>query len=196
MVEATWRFTVASSELFDHLRNGTYFSVKYDSTLHRELVELKTVCWIHFGKQLGRHKPGRYVVRLRVLVNGNTQWKDGAPSQLSVNKIERSETGSIRLRTPIVTESFSPVYWKSIANGTFQNQLLVRGRVIPDSSNWHLIELGPFDIQCDSDLEFEFKDIDNPHWKKGMQWDFVELRLIAPSKISWFYQTVNVLWGK
>jgi hypothetical protein len=94
------------------------------------------------------------------------------------------------LRTAIITEPFSPNYWKLIANGTFQNQQLVRGRVIPDSGNWHLIELGPFDIQCESDLEFQFKDIDNPHWKKGMQYDFVELRLIAPSTILRFFGNI------
>jgi hypothetical protein len=190
MVEAAWRFPVASSEQFDHLRNPSNFNVKFDSSLQREIVELKNVCWLQFFKQLGKHKPGRYVVRLRVFVNGSTQWHDGAPSQLSVNKIDRSETGSVWLRTAIITEPFSPAYWKSIANGTFQNQLLVRGRVIPDSGNWHLIELGPFDIQCESDLEFQFKDIDNPHWKKGMQYDFVELRLIAPSTILRFFGNI------
>ena len=64
----------------------------------------------------------------------------------------------------------------------FQNTTLKQSKVTADGNNWHLIELGPFDLQNESELEFVFKDIDNPCWKKGMMWDFIELRLVTPGK--------------
>ena len=117
---ASWRFPVSSCENFDHLKNPTYFSIKRDPNLLRDIVELKSVCWIYFSKQLGKHKAGKYLVQLRVNVSGQTQWQSGAPCQISVNKIDRSQTGEVWLRPNLVTESFAPEYWKAIANGTFQ----------------------------------------------------------------------------
>ncbi len=53
-----------------------------------------------------------------------------------------------------------------------------------------MIELGPFDLSQETELNFEFKDIENGSWKSGMQWDFIELRLVAPGilKIDKFQQ--------
>jgi len=58
--------------------------------------------------------------------------------------------------------------------------VLKNSKVIKDGGNWHLIELGPFDLSQETELNFEFKDIENGSWKSGMQWDFIELRLVAP----------------
>ncbi len=69
---------------------------------------------------------------------------------------------------------------KSIANGTFQNNFLTNSNVIPDGEKWHLIEFEPFDVAEEMELEFEFNDVDNENWKRGMQLDYIELRLLAP----------------
>ena len=117
---ASWRFAVSSAENFDHLKNPNHFSIKRDPNILRDIVELKSVCWIYFSKQLGKHKAGKYLVQLRVNVSSQTQWQSGAPCHISVNKIDRSQNGEVWLRPNLVTEAFAPEYWKSIANGTFQ----------------------------------------------------------------------------
>ena len=71
---------------------------------------------------------------------------------------------------------------KSIANGTFDNNFLTNSQVIPDGAKWHLIEFEPFDLAEEMELEFEFKDVDNESWKKGMQFHFIELRLLESGK--------------
>ena len=58
MLEATWRFQVSSAEEFDHLRNPRHFNVRFEPSFQREIVELKSVCWLKFTKKLGRHRPG------------------------------------------------------------------------------------------------------------------------------------------
>ena len=71
---------------------------------------------------------------------------------------------------------------KSIANGTFDNNFLTNSLVIPDGEKWHWIEFEPFDLVEEMELEFEFKDVDNESCKKGMQFNFIELRLLASGK--------------
>lgn len=81
-------------------------------------------------------------------------------------------------RASIITEQLSPQNLKQIANGTFQSSSLKNGQVIRDGGSWHLIQMGPFDLHNDADLEFQFTDITNPGWKRGMKWDYVELAMI------------------
>ena len=56
--EGSWRFQVSSAEHFNHLRNLRYFNVRFEPSFQREIVELKSVCWLKFTKKLGRHGPG------------------------------------------------------------------------------------------------------------------------------------------
>jgi len=65
-----------------------------------------------------------------------------------------------------------------IANGSFDNTLLQGGKIWPDFSakHWFFLDFNPLLILHESDLKFEFRDIDNPLWKTGMKWDFVELK--------------------
>ena len=56
--EGSWRFQVCSAEQFDHLRNPCYFNVRFEPSFQREIVELKSVCWLKFTKKFGRHGPG------------------------------------------------------------------------------------------------------------------------------------------
>ena len=72
----------------------------------------------------------------------------------------------------------TPQNWKQVASGTFQNSVLKSGQISKDAGGWHIIDIGPFDLQNDADLEFQFVDVTNPGWKRGMKWDYVELRMI------------------
>ena len=74
--------------------------------------------------------------------------------------------------------------WKVFGSRSFQNQSLKNGCVTNDGGNWQLIEIGPFQLQNDSDLEFQFVDTVNPCWKSGMKWDYIELRLNAQSQLA------------
>ena len=61
-LEATWRFSVADSEEFDHLGNPDHVIISRDPQLGSNVVELKNVCWLNFRKKLGVHVAGTYQV--------------------------------------------------------------------------------------------------------------------------------------
>ena len=86
-------------------------------------------------------------------------------------------------KTPHVTEQLTPRNWRKIALGTFQNSDLQCGQVSKDADGWHIIEIGPFDLQSAADLEFQFVDTANPSWKAGMKWDYVELKKIPQGNL-------------
>ena len=46
-------------------------------------------------------------------------------------------------------------------------------------SSWFFLRLEPFTLEATAapvDLCFEFRDSDNPWWKSGVMWDFIQLR--------------------
>ena len=62
-IEATWRFQVSQCEEFPHLGNPAHIISKRDPVLGREIVELKSVYWLKFNKNLGKHDAGCYQVK-------------------------------------------------------------------------------------------------------------------------------------
>lgn len=186
----TWRFSVADCEDFPHL-GSRYISKHWDNSLNRYIVELHSVCWLLFKKTLGFHPKGQYQVRLRIFVRSNIQWplwgREEVPNfdtQLKVNKLTRSEDGTVSTRTTLVSEEISPEFWSSIGKCAFDNSLLQRCDVVQDVSDryWNYIVFKPFSIGDESELEFEFSDVTNPNWKSGLKWDFIEIQQLPKTK--------------
>ena len=88
---------------------------------------------------------------------------------------------------PLVTQLVPKSTWTKMAKRTTdpsKYQLDPPARILFDttsSDSWAWIHLAPFDIAADeeSTVRFEFRDFDNPWWKSGMQWDFIQISSIA-----------------
>ena len=98
----------------------------------------------------------------------------------------RDKGGEERV-SPLVTQLVPKSTWMKMAKRTTdpsKYQLDPPARILFDttsSDSWAWIHLAPFDIAADeeSTVRFEFRDFDNPWWKSGMQWDFIQLSSIA-----------------
>ena len=52
------RELVKDAEEFPHLHNPSYITSDFDETLNRNIVRLRTVCWLHFTKKFDNVEPG------------------------------------------------------------------------------------------------------------------------------------------
>ena len=67
------------------------------------------------------------------------------------------------------------------------------------ATDWFFIELKPFRVEKTCQLQVEFSaEAEEFRWKKGMYWDFLELRQVLPkhqaSKWKWFFNKLPVHW--
>ena len=67
------------------------------------------------------------------------------------------------------------------------------------ATDWFFIELKPFRVEKTCQLQVEFSaEAEEFRWKKGMYWDFLELRQVLPklqaSKWKWFFNKFPVHW--
>jgi hypothetical protein len=68
-----------------------------------------------------------------------------------------------------------------ISGGVSSDSLLQHGRLLADGNHWFILMLEPFQINSTTELEFSFQDVDNKGIKKGMKWDYIELRKMNSS---------------
>ena len=148
--------------------------------MDRHVVRLKTVCWLSFKKEFPKIPKGKYLVSVVFGLNQDLYWPDDHNFEGNAKLKVRNESSDPPL--DLIEAEFKPSYWKQIKNNKFNNFILKgQANVISISSNsnpkWFKIELKPFEICEESaDLSFEWRDVDNPWWKQGMSWDYVEIK--------------------
>ena len=135
---------------------------------------------------------GRYRASLRVRALPNLRWgwgnndAENEVTTITVSTIakDHDEGGEERVR-PLVTQLVPKSTWTKMAKRTtdpLKYQLDPPARIIFDttsSDSWAWIHLAPFEVDVDTAVRFEFRDFDNPWWKSGMQWDFIQISSIA-----------------
>ena len=99
--------------------------------------------------------------------------------------MSKNKEGEDRV-SPLVTQLIPKTTWIKLAKRTSDPSkyaLDPPARIVFDttrSGSWAWIHLAPFDIAEDgATVRFEFRDFDNPWWKSGMQWDFIQISSIA-----------------
>jgi len=195
---------VYDADDFPHLGNPAYIVRHGSDELNREVVHLREVCWLHFVKDFKAVPRGRYRASLRVRALPNLRWgwgTDDAENEvttITVGTIAKGSAGGPGRRgrgeeeggkecvRPLVSQLVPKSTWMKMAKrttGPLKYQLDPPARILFDttsSDSWAWIHLAPFEVAEDeATVRFEFRDFDNPWWKSGMQWDFIQLSSIA-----------------
>ena len=170
------------AEEFPHYGNPSYIRRQPYPLLGRDIVRLKTVCWLYFKKNLPQVPAGKYQVSLHFQLRADLSWPSvggSSTAQLTVFKenVDKSEP-------PLADVVMESEYWKKIKCDKFDIGLLGgKANIIKSSHSdggeeWFFIKFKPFTILQDTNLAFEWKDIDNPYWKRGMCWDYIQIEKV------------------
>ena len=82
-------------------------------------------------------------------------------------------------RNPVALVSVASTAWASISSRKISN--LQPGKIVSDGSNWFILEMDSFNLTSPAELEFSFRDVENTGNKKGMRWDYIELKKMNPA---------------
>ena len=75
--------------------------------------------------------------------------------------------------------SVASTAWASISSRKIS--YLQPGKIVSDGSNWFILEMDSFNLTSPAELEFSFRDVENTGNKKGMRWDYIELKKMNPA---------------
>lgn len=129
---------------------------------------------------IGNHicAPGQYEASLRICLHKELNWGfmgehvNPSPTTLSVKlQIDQEE--------PILVASGSVdgTTWPKIQKRQLDALNLQHVRLLFDPlSFWFTLSLDHFEVRQACQVIFEFSDVQNPWWKKGMEWDFIQLK--------------------
>ena len=181
---------VYNADAFPHLENPRYIVRQRSDELNREIVHLSDVCWLHFVKDFKAIPRGRYRASLRIRVLPNLQWgygNDPTVTTITVGTLHKGsdESGKERVES-LVTQLVPRASWRKMARRTTgpssDYQLEPPAKIVFDTTSrdsWAWIHLAPFEVtEYEATIRFEFRDVDNPWWKSGMEWDFIQLSSI------------------
>ena len=183
---------VYDADHFPHLGNPSYIVRQGSDELNREVVHLRAVCWLHFFKDFKEIPRGRYRASLRIRALSNLRWGWGTND--AENEITTITIGTIakeldkegkEVVRPLVSQLVPKSTWTKMAKRTTdpaKYQLDPPAKILFDttsSDSWAWIHLAPFEVAEDeATVRFEFRDFDNPMWKSGMEWDFIQISSI------------------
>ena len=173
------RFSVTEAIEFPHYGNPQYIVKEKSDLLNREVVHLKTVCWLHFKQILPDIKAGTYEISVHFQMGSDFSWPSGrtwggnnkSAAQLLVTD-ENSHD-----EPPLVQVDVEPEYWNQVEQNKFENRLLQGNAFFTKSGKyWNLITMKNVIVEKQTNLAFVWKDIDNPWWKHDMYWDYVQIK--------------------
>ena len=169
------RCPVYLADDFPHLGNPNYIFTEFDEPLNRDIVNLKDVCWLYFNKEFSIEHPGQYQFSIRMRLRPNLRWPhfrwhhhQGA--NVTTFKVTRDED-------ILVSQDIDAKWWPMIKSKQFDAPEALTDATLnyERNSDWFSLRLRPVFIAEASAVKFHLRDIDNPGWKSGMQWDFIQL---------------------
>ena len=177
------RFSVTEAIDFPHYGNSNYIVKENCQLLGRDIVHLKTVCWLHFKQILPQVTPGTYQVSVHFLLGSNFRWPSGRTWGGNHNKcsaeLQVIDENGDKNDPPLVEVEIEPEYWSKIKNSSFENNVLRGNATVAKGDNaWRVIKLKPILIPKKTNLAFVWKDIHNPWWKNDMYWDYVQIHQV------------------
>ena len=171
------RISVSDARVhFPHRGNSSYVVVEEDPILGRQIVTIRQICWLEIGHTFPA-TPGIFSVSLRLRVNSeNFRWphEDTDPTVFSVSypSFSGQETKSVSvyrnwwtaLKEPWAmsvpfTEGLS-VTWEELGTG--------------ERTGWVSVTTDPVTV-TEGEIVFRMRDVECPHWKSGLSFDFLQL---------------------
>ena len=189
-----------------HRDNDTYFKIRTEEELGRELVELKTVCWLEVAHLLEGVAVGQWEVSLRLKLTDRFTWPH-QEGHMSSWKVDDEEVKVGRQ------------WWRALKVALSKERLEVKERVMGKElraelevedhhtgkptgsypnitinyinqasyntyqtlffiSGWVKVVLPAVTKETEGNIAFSFRDTECPWWKGGIVFDFIELKKI------------------
>ena len=168
----THRKLVADVDSFPHRGNEEYIPIVYDKILKRNITVLRDVCWLFMEHTFKCVLPNVYIVLLRIRLEKLRWPSDVDPTHILV-KWSDSDGATNELMVTVTAHE-----WRKLGNDKMKN-MFIEGCSTVDhdmSRGWFSLKFGPITVKNECDVYFAFKDIINTWWKRGMSWDYVEIR--------------------
>jgi hypothetical protein len=188
------RFCVNEATEFPHLgapERCIYSTRRYTPFLERPVVYVNNGGWLLFRQRMTGIPPGTYEVSVRFRMDDRLTWGHsfpwrGMPSEeahISVYRVVLDK------RISLVSQNFLPQMWKEIRDGRLNQNILKNAKVVPDDcmAHWFTLVMKKFRLteeeeeeeEQESAVDFEWRDVDNPSWKRGMAWDFIQIQKVS-----------------
>ena len=175
------RISCAAEEVVvPHRNNPSYYTLRREEVLGREVVELREVCWLaveHTWEGVGE---GRWEVALRLSLLPTFSWphREGQMSSWRVAWPGGEEE-----------ERVGRQWWRMVQQRLDREVLAPREQVIGGANlrvevevvegrptRWVRVVLPSFTTSTVGRVTLSFKDTECPWWKGGIAFDFLELR--------------------
>lgn len=151
-----------------------YIPIYYDKQLYRDVVELKSVCWLQLRYVFRHVEPGCYRATIRMEVNHVSSTHHVAPGMIGVHW---SDEAGYHQRVCRVKWN----QWKLLREQLGVSEGLVashEGGILSDlevDTGWFNFSLEGIEVASLCDVTFEFNDAG---WKSGMRWDYLQLKCL------------------
>ena len=154
-----------------NIDNPRHFEIRWDQRLGRRIVSLKSVCWLRLSLEFDEPiRAGTWGLNVAVRPH-QPSFPSGQPAKVKVTA--RAVNGGTEKH--ILCEEFQPECWESF-DAEEKERFEYKSTMISRLANgWLLLQFKPFKLDHDSTLKFSWEDIENPHWKSGLAWDYAEL---------------------
>ena len=162
---------------FPHRGNSNNVLVEEDPTLGRQIVTIRDICWLEIGHTFSV-TPCTYSVSLRLRVNPEVfRWphNDKEPTTFSLSyPLPSGDQWSTSVNV------YSN-WWNALKRPWTSPLPDIEGLSVnfeearpEERSGWVTVILGPVMVTQDS-LVFRMRDVECPHWKSGISFDFLQL---------------------
>ena len=157
---------------FAQAGNPKHIPIYFDRKLQRDIVEIKSVCWLHLTHMFSSVTPGHYRAALRMEVNDVSAGHHVAPGKIIVHW---EDAGALHERKAEIMWN----HWSLLRDSLKKTKCVnSNGAVLTNydsDTGWFDFCLQDFKLTTTTDVHFEFNDIG---WKSGMRWDYLELKSI------------------
>ena len=151
------RISIADDNVyFPHRGNEEYVPIQYCALLDRNIVTVKSVCWLEFGYTFKDVAPGKYSLSFRMRIEKNFCWPH-----------MDDESTEIGLVTPEESSTWWQYkdWWFDMAEGTkpvepFDDHMIcvtwkdLGSDIIPKKSSWITVTLPEFSTEQIGDITF------------------------------------------
>ena len=152
---------------------GNYISLRYCDILGRNIVTVKSVCWLEFAYNFEDVEPGKYSISFKIKIEEDFQWPhdDADPTELTITHPE----GEVR------REVFRD-WWEQLHDEDDGEMMdVVDGVTVTleesyeDEIAWISVTLPQFVMSTTGDVRFHYRDVICDWWKEGLSFDYIQL---------------------
>jgi len=177
--KTVYRVSVVEEKVgFPHRGNDSYVVTMWDANLRREVVWVKSVCWLQVNYTYENVVPGVYAVAMVIKIGERFTWphRAGEMTEWIVRWPEKKVGGERHIMV-------SRDWWRCLEKGQTPSTEISQGLRVEweEVKNWRKtgyikVEMPEIIVEEKGNIEFDFKDVQCPWWKSDLLIDFIELR--------------------